>query len=325
MQENLKKIAEFILAQKQIAIISHQNPDGDTLGSQLALMMALEQKGIQVVLLNHDTISAKYNFIKGSERIKSAVTPENVPEVIVFVDCANMTLTGYHEEEWLKNKVIVNIDHHTSNTEYGQYNYVQSKSGANCQNVYHLLQAMETELTPEIATALYMGLSTDTGNFLYESVSADTFRVAADLVEHGADTSKIRMNFYENCSRRKLELQKYVYNNLYFSADGRCAWSKLDWKLLDELQAISTDIDGLINSIKDIEGVEVAMLFKENAAGMIKVSLRSKSWADVNAIANKLGGGGHIRAAGCSLNVSMDEAQRLFVAAVEEYLEKGGE
>jgi len=325
MQENLKKIAEFILAEQKVAIISHQNPDGDTLGSQLALAMALEQKGIEVIMLNHDVISAKYNFIKNYERIVSGVLPEELPKVVIFVDCANITLTGYHEEEWLQDKIIVNIDHHTSNTQYGQYNYVQSKSGANCQNMYYLLQAMDTEFTPEISTALYMGLSTDTGNFLYESVSADTFRVAANLVEYGADTTKIRMNFYENCSRRKLELQKYIYNNLSFSADGRCAWSKLEWSLLEELQAVSTDIDGLINSIKDIEGVEVALLFKENATGMIKVSLRSKTWADVNAIANKLGGGGHVRAAGCSLNVSMEEAQRLFVEATEEYLAKGGE
>lgn len=326
MQENLKQVAGFIAEQKRVAIVSHHNPDGDTLGSQLALALALEQLGIETVLINHETISAKYNFVHGHERIVSAVALQEVPRVVIFVDCASLALAGYEpEDELLQGKIIVNIDHHMSNAGYGQYNYVCSQSAANCQNVYDVILALGASITPEIATALYLGLSTDTGNFLYDNVTAETFRIAADLIEHGADAASLRLNIYESCSLSRMQLQTYIYNHISFSADGRCAWSQLDWKLLEEVKADSTDIDGLINLIKNIDGVEIALLFRENSAHKIKVSLRSKNWSDVNLIANQFGGGGHVRAAGCTIDAGMAEAQQQMIAAVEEYFAKAGQ
>jgi phosphoesterase RecJ-like protein len=322
MQQVLRQIKELLLSQTCIAIISHNNPDGDTLGSQLALAGALEGAGIETILINNDCISEKYHFVAGSTRIEPYREGMELPEVIVFVDCASLELAGYDAQTaFLQGKIIVNIDHHTSNQQYGTINYVKSQAAANCQNVYEIICALEQPITPEIATALYMGLSTDTGNFLYDNVSSETLRIAAALKDCGADTNSLRWYIYESCSRKRVELLKYILNALHISHNGKYAWSKLHYQMMQELNPDSTDIDGLITTIRDIEGVEVALLFRGVAEDKTKVSLRSKSWSDVNAIAKMFGGGGHVRAAGCTIAGNVEEAAELLIPAVKKYLE----
>jgi phosphoesterase RecJ-like protein len=201
-------------------------------------------------------------------------------------------------------------------------NYVKADAAANCQNMYHVICALGAEITPEIATALYMGLSTDTGNFLFDNVTSETLRIAAELKDCGADTNALRLNIYESSSHKRIALLKYILNDLHISRNGKYAWSKLHYDMMQELQPESTDIDGLINTIKDIDGVEVAMLFRGVGENKTKVSLRSKAWADVNAIANQFGGGGHIRAAGCSFECAAEPAAEQLVPAVQKYIEE---
>lgn len=325
MQEVLKEIKEVLLSQQDVAIISHMNPDGDTLGSQLALAGALIQKGINVLTLNNDTVSKKYNFVEGAERIRPIQEEDILPDVVVFVDCATMAMAGYSpESSALTGKTIINIDHHTSNVGYGKLNYVKENAAANCQNIYEVLQEMDCKFTPEIATALYMGLSTDTGNFLFSNVTSDTLRIAAAMKDCGANTDAIRENMYESCSRKRMALLRFILNNLKISENGKYAWSKLSHEMLEELQPDSTDIDGLINTIKDIEDVEVAVLFRGVESEKTKISLRSKAWADVNQIAQQFGGGGHVRAAGCTILSTVEDAADQLIPAVKEYLEKEG-
>ncbi len=323
MQQVMMQIKDILLSQKCVAIISHSNPDGDTLGSQLALAAALDGAGVATILLNQDTISEKYQFVIGCDRIQPYQEGMELPEVIVFVDCASLELTGLAARiPALQEHTIINIDHHTSNQQYGSINYVNADAGANCQNIYELIQILGISVTPEIATALYMGLSTDTGNFLYDNVSAKTLRIAADLKEYGADTDRLRWNMYESCSRKRIVLLKHILNELHISDDGNYAWSTLSYVLLQQLNPESTDIDGLVNTIKDIDGVEIAMLFRGTAEQKTKVSLRSKSWADVNQVASLFGGGGHVRSAGCTIHSNVDDAAVQLVAAVQAYLEQ---
>jgi len=325
MQNVLMSIKEILVQQKQVAIISHQNPDGDTLGSQLALYGALQQKGIDVQLYNNDKVSEKYYFVPGANLIRPRDEEELLPEVIVFVDCATLEMAGYSTDApCLQGKTIINIDHHTSNQGYGQWNYVKEDAAANCQNIYEVLQAMECQITSGIATAIYMGLSTDTGNFLFSNVTSDTLRIAANMKDAGANTDSIRENMYESCSRKRMILMRYILNNLKISENGKYAWSKLSNAMMEELQPDSTDIDGLINTIKNIEDVEVAVLFRGVEPQKTKISLRSKSWADVNQIAKDFGGGGHVRAAGCSILDTVENAADQLIPAVKHYLEKAG-
>lgn len=318
----MEQLKDVLLSQKCVAIFSHNNPDGDTLGSQLALAGALGAAGIETILLNNDTISEQYSFVAGYDQIQPYRSEFVLPEVVIFVDCASLELAGYDAQtDFLQGKTIINIDHHTSNQKYGTINYVRGDAAANCQNIYEVILALGMTITPDIATALYMGLSTDTGNFLFDNVSAQTLRIAADLKDYGADTNQLRWYLYESCSPKRVTLMKYILNDLHISYNGQYAWSKLSYQMMQELQPDSTDIDGLINTIKNIQGVEVAMLFRGVAADKTKVSLRSKLWSDVNVIAGFFGGGGHVRAAGCTIAGNVEEAAEQLVPAVKKYLE----
>ncbi len=323
MQEVMQEIRDILLSQKCVAIISHNNPDGDTLGSQLALAAALGAAGVETILLNNDVISNKYHFVVGSERVKPYQEGMELPQVVVFVDCADMILAGCSADTpFLQGRTIINIDHHASNKHYGAVNYVKWDAAANCQNMYHIIRALDVDITPEIATALYMGLSTDTGNFLFDNVSSETLRIAADLKDCGADTNTLRWNMYESCSHKRIELMKFILNDLHISHNGKYAWSKLSYDMMQALQPESTDIDGLVNTIKDIDGVEIAMLFRGVGPEKTKVSLRSKAWADVNAVAGMFGGGGHVRASGCTFDCAVEAAAEQLVPAVKIYIEE---
>ena len=322
MQQVMAQIKDILLSQKCVAIFSHNNPDGDTLGSQLALASALGAAGIETILLNNDAISEQYNFVAGHDKIQPYRPELALPDVIIFVDCASLELANCDaQSDFLQGKTIINIDHHTSNQQYGTVNYVRGDAAANCQNIYEVIQELGQEITPDIATALYMGLSTDTGNFLFDNVSSQTLRIAADLKDYGADTNSLRWYLYESCSQKRVELMKYILNELHISYNGQYAWSKLSYEMIQRLQPDSTDIDGLINTIKNIKGVEVAMLFRGIAENKTKVSLRSKLWSDVNAIAGLFGGGGHVRATGCTIAGNVEEAAEQLVPAVKKYLE----
>lgn len=323
MQQNLQEVAQALLEAERIAIISHKNPDGDTLGSQLALGTALQQIGKDVVFYNKDKVAEKFYFIAGADAIMRYQEGMELPETVVFVDCAEPQLAGFTlEDAVLTGKQIINIDHHASNKHYGTWNYVISTAGANCQNIYHVLRALQCTVTAEIATALYTGLSTDTGNFMYENVSSETLRIAADLKDGGADTDAVRLSLYESCSRKKLALLKHILNNLHISEDGQYAWSSISYQVMEEVQPESTDIDGLINTLKDIEGVEIAVLFRGVEENRTKASLRSKLWADVNQIAGMFGGGGHTRASGVSINGTVDYAAALMAPVILEIIQQ---
>ncbi|MBQ5863573.1 MAG: DHH family phosphoesterase, partial [Peptococcaceae bacterium] len=220
MQQQLNEVAKALLEAKRIAIISHKNPDGDTLGSQLALGGALKELGKDVVLYNKDKVASKFNFIAGADQVVQYHDGMELPETVVFVDCAEPQLAGFTvEDDVLMGKTIINIDHHASNKHYGKWNYVVSTAGANCQNIYHVIGAIGCTITKEIATALYTGLSTDTGNFMFDNVSSETLRIAADLKDIGANTDAVRLKLYESSSKKKIEMLKYILNNLHISAD----------------------------------------------------------------------------------------------------------
>lgn len=317
MQQILKEVTQALLEAKCIAIISHKNPDGDTLGSQLALGGALHQMGKEVILYNKDKVPQKFSFIAGLDCVVQYLEDMELPETVVFVDCAEPQLAGFTmNDNVLQGKIVINIDHHASNKQYGMYNYVISSAGANCQNIYHIIRTMGCTVTSDIATALYTGLSTDTGNFMFDNVSSETLRIAADLKDIGANTDAVRLKLYESSSKKKIEMLKYILNNLHISDDGKYAWSSISYQMMAELQPESTDIDGLINTIKDIEGVEIAVLFRGVEANRTKASLRSKVWADVNQIAGLFGGGGHVRASGVSIDGDVEYAAALMEPAI---------
>lgn len=322
--KDLRKIIDAVTGGKNIGIISHMNPDGDAVSSQIALALGLKQLGIKTVLINKDPAPAAFKFLSGFQEIKPIEEIEKIPDIIVFVDCATQERTGYDFEEIdLKDKITINIDHHISNTNFCKYNLVKPKAAATAEIVYDFLSLLQIKIDKEIATALYTGISTDTGSFMYENTTPTTHRIAADLINYGADTNLVRINFYENTSRQKIELLKIGLNNLEISQDGQIAWITYDVETFEKLGLKSSDSDGVISYVKGISDVEVAFVFKEVEKNKFKISMRAKSWFDVNDFAKIFGGGGHIKAAGCTIEGSKEEVVNRVIEACKERIIKG--
>ena len=320
MNNTPKEIADFLAKQNRVSIFAHVNPDGDAIGSTCALALALEKLGIRVEMYNTYPIPGVYKFLANAEQIRLFTGEEELAETVVIVDSSNLKRTDLDKyPQSLAGKTIVEIDHHLGNDGFGDYNFVEAQSVANCENVYQVIKELPVEIDENIATALYLGISTDSGSFKFDAVTAQTHRIAAELLEKGARLDLVRLYIYESVSPAKLTLEKYLYNNLNIVAGGKLAWCAFDKDILAETKADGNDIDGIVNIMKNIEGVELAVLFREREDG-IKISFRSKTWLSANDLAAYFGGGGHKYASGATINKSLDESIAAVIAKAEEIM-----
>ncbi|MFZ7104644.1 MAG: DHH family phosphoesterase [Peptococcaceae bacterium] len=303
--EQILKIRDRLLECDEITIISHFHPDGDTIGSQLALAIGLEQLGKKTVLINKDTVPQAYRYLCKWEDIKPLKPAKSLTKIVVCVDCATIERTGYELTGYLdEDAILINIDHHISNSCYGNLNWIGSNAAATAELIYDLLGLLQVRIDQRIANPLYVGISTDTGSFLYENTTSTTHVVVADLINRGADINLLRNNYYENISMEKIKLLTFGLNHLTFTEDNKISWITIDLVTFRATGAEDADAEGLINYLKSISGVEIAIIFRELAEKRIKISFRSKKNADVNKLAANFGGGGHPRAAGCIIEGS---------------------
>ena len=317
----MDEIVELLRQHDGFLIAGHRDPDGDSLGSSLALGLALEQMGKRVVVVSADPLFAAYMRLPASERITvSTIAPAGYP-VVVLMECNEVARSGI---EGLEERLVVNIDHHANNTEFGDVNWVDPSVAAVGVMVYRLLQALEVDITPAIATHLYVAILTDTGSFRYSNTDADAFRVCAELVDRGVEVSAVAEAIYEDVPRDKLRLLGVALASLTIDPDGRVAWMVLQHEILASSPG-KPDTEGIVNQAKAIEGVSVAALFKEVEPQSYRVSLRSDGTVDVAAIAAGFGGGGHPRAAGCMVTGSVDEAKATILSTVRAALVKAEE
>lgn len=317
----MDEIVELLLRHDGFIIAGHRDPDGDSLGSSLALGLALEQMGKRVEVMSADPLFAAYMRLPESDRITvSATAPAGYP-VVVLVECNAVARSGI---EGLEERLVVNIDHHANNPEFGEVNWVDPSVAAVGVMVYRLLQALDVEITLAIATHLYVAILTDTGSFRYSNTDADAFRVCAELVDHGVEVSAVAEAIYENVPRDKVRLLGVALASLTIDPDGRVAAMVLHHETLASSPG-KPDTEGIVNRAKAIEGVSVAALFKEVEPQSYRVSLRSDGAVDVAAIASGLGGGGHPRAAGCMVTGSIDEAKETILSTVRAALVKAEE
>lgn len=303
------KIVDSLKNATKIGILSHKFPDGDTLGSQIALARALTSMGKEVVCYNIHQTPETFTFLKESGDIMLLSEDYNDwPDVLVAVDCGSLERIG------LKNipsvREFINIDHHAGNTMFGSLNWVDDTAPATCQMIADLLCSDEVfTIDSDIATALMTGLSTDTGSFKYDKTSVHTFEIAAYLKSLGADTDLIRYHIYENMSKGHFMIMQYLFANTVFLNDGQIAYTSIDYATSEKLSPDETGFSGIIAQIKEIEKVELAILFRETKDSHIKISLRSKSFFDVNAFALPYGGGGHHRAAGIIMDKTLEDVK----------------
>ena len=302
---------------ERFAVLGHVRPDGDALGSQLALALSLKQLGKDVRVWNEDGMLEKYSFLPRAELLtKPPTVPEDV-DIAIALDTAIQNRLGTALEAVGSAKIWINIDHHPSNPGYGDLVYIDSTAPATGQILFELIKSERLPIDHAIAENLYVAIGTDTGSFQYPNTTARTFEIAAELVRVGVDVGSVSQQVYENFPRRRVELLRELLRTLRFEGKGRVASFSLSLKTAAELGVIPEDNEGLIDHLRAIRGVIVAVFFEELADGKVRVSMRSKNErVDVCAICQKFGGGGHTLAAGARIRGTLAEVEKRVLKAI---------
>lgn len=320
---SFEQIGEVLRNHQSFVLMSHVRPDGDAIGSQLALGYALMAAGKSVRLINEDGLPDNLTFLAGSERIEQPPSAPLDVEVAIALDTAVKSRLGERSLHAASQaKIWLNIDHHVSNPRYGDLNLIDSSSPATGQILYQLITALGLPIPAESRDAIYVAVSTDTGSFQYPSTTAETYDMAADLIRRGLDVGTINSNTYDSHPYRRVELMRALLNTLELSADGQVAsWEMRDQTRID-LDLRPEDSEGLIDIIRAIRGVRLAVFFEELPDGKIRVSMRSKERSlDVCKIAMQFGGGGHALAAGIRMSGPLEEAKPLVLEAIRSTID----
>lgn len=314
---SFKEIGGVLRAQQRFAILSHVRPDGDALGSQLALALSLEQLGKDVTVWNEDGLLEKYSFLPGGARLTRPPSEPQDFDVAIALDTATQSRLGTAGESIRLAKTWINIDHHPSNPGYGDLVHIDPASPATGQILFELIQSEKLPMDRAIAENLFVAISTDTGSFQYPNTTARTFEIGAELLRCGVEVGRVSQLLYENYPRRRTELLRELLGTMRFEAAGKIASFSLSLKVAAELQVKPEDNEGLIDHLRAIQGVIVAVFFEELADGKARVSMRSKSEeVDVSAICQKFGGGGHKLAAGTRVRGTLPEVEQKILKAI---------
>lgn len=314
MDFSLKQIAALLQSSNTIIITAHIHPDGDCLGSMLALHEYLESRGKSVKMILDDEVPALYNFLPGYGNIAKPTTKVISADLLVVLDASDIERIGKVKEH--VNAPILNIDHHVSNTKFADYWYINSKSAATGEIILQLLTLLNAKITADIATCLYTAIATDCGFFRYANTSVQTMRYAADLIEYGAKPNSISEYMETKPLESVLTLAK-VLETLELHYHGKIATITVFPDTLDTLDST----EGFINYPRIIEGVEIAIMFKIMNEGTIRISFRSKT-VDVSTLAFSFGGGGHVRAAGCAIiGIIEDVKKKVLTSAIKQLTE----
>lgn len=325
MNERDTKFAEIGRALREhnkFAVLSHVRPDGDALGSTLALALSLKGLGKEVRAWNEEGMLEKYNFLAQAELLTQPPSEAEDFDVVVALDTAVQNRLGTTTSAVRHAKLWINIDHHPSNPRYGDLVYIDPTAPATGQILFEFLTNQNFPITPEIAENLYAAISTDTGSFQYPNTTVRTFEIAAELVRCGVEVGRISQLLYENFPRRRIELLRELLGTMQFGCDGKLARFSLSKAAALALGVIPEDNEGLIDNLRAIRGVIVAIFFEELPDGKVRVSMRSKNEAvDVCAICTQFGGGGHVLAAGARVRGTLPEVEKKIVeqacAAIE--------
>ena len=303
---------------RSVAIVSHRDPDPDTIGSAIALGFALEQLGKRVTLHCADTVPEGHRFLAGADRFVAAPPAPDV-DLIVTVDFGSAERAKFALPAGPR---TLNIDHHASNDHFAQTNVVDVTSAAAAELVSRVIDQLGVRWTPEMATAALVGIMTDTGSFQFPSTDRRALERAGQLREAGADLQAITYNIYRNKRFESLRLWGLAFSRMKRERDGMLVWSEIHLADFRESGAREEDVSGLVEQLARSSGMRVALLFNEQP-GVVKVSCRTSAWApsvDAAALMSRWGGGGHVRAAGALVKGTLDEVREPMLAAAREAL-----
>lgn len=317
----IEEIATLLKTIKSAVIFTHMRPDGDTLGSGIALSRALTLSKIPNQVVSEGEIPPKFDYLEGAKEILRKPTLD--AEAYICVDSSDEGRLGALSDTYLagaKKKITVNLDHHVSNTRYAKYNYVRECS-ANCENIGELIKAMGVAYDRIIANALMTGLITDSGNFAHKDVNGDTFRAAAEASDAGADVDIITYYTFRKQTRARADLYASVLSHLRYFLNDRFVAAVIPLSELKSTGATVADTEGFVDFALGIDTVEVSASLLEVKKGQYKVSFRSKGKANVNEVASCYGGGGHILASGCMIFGELEEVLDKLCYTVSQQLE----
>ncbi|MDD6728226.1 MAG: bifunctional oligoribonuclease/PAP phosphatase NrnA [Eubacteriales bacterium] len=315
MKIDVTKCAELLKEHDNILILTHAHPDGDTLGSGFALCRALMEIGKICAVINADEIPKKYSYL-----FDDIVPIKFKPDYVVAVDVATINLLGELESEYPH--IDLCIDHHSTNTEYAD-NLLLEDVPANCQIMYDVINALGVEINAGIANCLYTGLTTDTGCFRYDSTTAQTYRVAAELIEKGAENGRINRIMFETKTKTYARLERLALESMRFYDNERVAVITITQEMYRLTGSNEQETEAIAPLTRQIEGVEVGITIREKADGTCKASLRTHNMINAAELAKCFGGGGHAQAAACRFDCDVKEARRQLVEKCGELLNDG--
>lgn len=318
---NLKDVINGISSSKLIGITYHTSPDGDALGSALALSKALNKMDKENYIISKEKISRDFSYLNADNIITGEeVTIKENTDCLIALDCGNTERLSGDFQFNSRNFKIINVDHHLSNDRYGDINYVNTDAAATAEIIYDIIKEFEIEIDEDIAKCIYTSLITDTGSFRHSGTSSKTHSIAGELIDIGIDFSAIHREVFDNKPLEKLKLYGKVFDTIEMFCNRKVCFMTITESILDELAIEDSDTSDVISFGTQIDTVEVVALFKENKEGT-KISIRSKNNVDVRKIAEAFGGGGHTKASGCFIkNTSLEDAKQSILLQIKEQL-----
>jgi bifunctional oligoribonuclease and PAP phosphatase NrnA len=314
----LRQIVDAIRSRQRFVLSSHARPDGDAIGSELALAYALRALGKEAVVVNADPAPPPLMAFPGVPDIRIAASVDGDFDAAIVMECGDLSRTGV---AGLDRSFVVNIDHHPDNTSYGRINWFDAGAAACGEMVFDLVRALGVGLSVEIATHIYLAILTDTGSFHYSSISPRTFDICREALEAGVDPVMVARNVYDSNNMGRLKLFGAVLSAMQRDLTGRIAIVYLDHEMAREAGGTYEDTEGLINLPLTVKEIQAVVFFKQAEGEEYRVSLRSKGDIDIGAVAKEFGGGGHKNAAGCTAKGAIDALQKLFIEKVEQAID----
>ena len=308
LEDVVDPIRSIVEDADQITCLAHKDADADSLGSALGFAIALRSTGRNVRVGVPEPLPRLLEHLPGFETVETGGAP--LGDTVFTFDCATLGRFGERRAEVERAGIVVNIDHHLSNTAFGTINLVDASASATGQVIYRLLRELGAPISPAVATNLYAALFTDTGGFRHENTTEAALRLAAALVAAGADPGWVALKSYKSRSLAQVRLEGLAIAQMHSEMDGRLLWSEVTTAMLDQTGADMQEAEGIIDALQSIASMEIAVLFKQHTADRSKISVRTRGPIDATEVCTPFGGGGHRRAAGAEFGDPLPVAER---------------
>jgi len=316
----LEKIIATINSCQTFLLTSHIRPDGDAIGSELALYHMLRNMGKEALIYNEDETPGNYEFLTGGADIAHSLPDLTRYDAVFLLDCSDMKRVGKQASRLKMMERIINIDHHRSNNRFCDLAYIDPEASSTAELVYRLITQMAAVITKDMANCLYAAIETDTGGFRHRNTKQETLLVAGDLLGKGADPQWLSENIYENTPPGKIRLMTKALESLSFDCEGRIASMVVTLDDIESTGALSEHIEGFVDIPQTVRGVDVSVFYLELEENSYKLSFRSKSKINVETVASRFEGGGHTNAAGCEIVGDLETIMRQVTEAIRAVL-----